>query len=79
MFLTDTNLSPAGRTCRLLNIYTCFKIIYSRLLSLLTFFCNFIKTFVLWKGNVSIAAALYVAGLIRNSALISAETITTTS
>jgi len=43
-----------------------------------TFFCIFIKTLVLWKKNVSIAATPYVAAPIRNSALISAGTTTTT-
>ena len=43
-----------------------------------TFFYIFIKTLVLWKKNVSIAAILFVAVPIRNSALISAETITIT-
>ncbi len=34
-------------------------------------FYIFMKTFVLWKKNVSIAATTYVAVLIKNSALIS--------
>jgi hypothetical protein len=36
------------------------------------------KTFVLWKGNVSIAATLSVAVLIKNSVPISAGITTTT-
>ena len=38
----------------------------------------FIKTLVLWKRNVSIVATPFVVAPIRNSALISAETTTTT-
>lgn len=41
-------------------------------------FCIFIKTLVLWKRNVSTAAASSGAAQIRNSVPTSAETIITT-
>jgi hypothetical protein len=41
-------------------------------------FYTFIKTLVLWKRNVSIVATPFVVAPIRNSALTSAGTITTT-
>jgi hypothetical protein len=44
-----------------------------------TFFYIFIKTLVLWKKNVSIAATLFVAVPIRNFVQISAGTITITA
>jgi len=44
-----------------------------------TFFCIFIKTLALWKKDVSIAAMLYMAVVIRNSVPTNAETITTTA
>jgi hypothetical protein len=43
-----------------------------------TFFYIFIKTLVLWKRNVSIVATPFVVAPIRNSALTSAGTTTTT-